>query len=107
MFKGIGIHTFFNIYQLFNFQKQDGRVSLAKALNLHPIDELDDLRTQIRVDFLYDNISFAAEKGFPWSHIQTVLTFADGFLKMTKGKVYCSHNSICYSRYITLIFNKN
>ncbi|XP_041357156.1 uncharacterized protein C8orf74 homolog [Gigantopelta aegis] len=74
------------IQEICTREKQEGRLLLSKALNLHPIDELDDLRTVIYVDYLYDNISFAAEKGFPWSHIETVLSFADDFLKMTKGK---------------------
>lgn len=66
-------------------QKNEGKAFLASQLKLTCLDDDDNLRNAIYVDFLYDNLMFAVEKGFTWRQVCTVVTFCDGILKDSKG----------------------
>ncbi|XP_064606957.1 uncharacterized protein C8orf74 homolog isoform X2 [Liolophura sinensis] len=43
-------------------------------------------RESIHLDFLYDSIMFASEKGFPWGQVSQVMSTAEELLTGTKGK---------------------
>lgn len=58
---------------------------MASQLKLTCLEDDDNLRNAIYVDFLYDNLMFAVEKGFTWRQVCTVVTFCDGILKDSKG----------------------
>lgn len=66
-------------------QKNEGKAFLASQLKLTCLEDDDNLRSAIYVDFLYDNLMFAVEKGFTWRQVCTVVTFCDGILKDSKG----------------------
>lgn len=66
-------------------QKNEGKAFLASQLKLTCLEDDDNLRNAIYVDFLYDNLMFAVEKGFTWRQVCTVVTFCDGILKDSKG----------------------
>ncbi len=68
------------------FQKAKGRKKIAKKLKLKAYNEENDLKSAIYIDFLYDNITFTAEKGFAWSQVAHVLHFAQEFLHDCRGK---------------------
>jgi hypothetical protein len=58
---------------------------LARHLNLKSLQDDENLRNAIYVDFLYDNLTFAVEKGFTWKQVCAVVTFCDGILKDSEG----------------------
>lgn len=68
-----------------NLPKNEGKAFLASQLKLTCLEDDDNLRNAIYVDFLYDNLMFAVEKGFTWRQVCTVVTFCDGILKDSKG----------------------
>lgn len=47
------------------------------------------MRQAIHLDFLYDNLMFAAEKGFPWNHVCMVVKFAENVLTNSLGTFAC------------------
>lgn len=69
-----------------NLPKNEGKAFLASQLKLTCLEDDDNLRNAIYVDFLYDNLMFAVEKGFTWRQVCTVVTFCDGILKDSKDK---------------------
>lgn len=69
-----------------NLPKNEGKEFLASQLKLACLEDDDNLRNAIYVDFLYDNLMFAVEKGFTWRQVCTVVTFCDGILKDSKDK---------------------
>lgn len=81
----ISIHWVF----FFHFQKQRGQRKLSKHLNLTADDGELDMRQAIHLDFLYDNLMFAAEKGFPWNHVCLVVKFAENVLTNSLGTFAC------------------
>lgn len=68
-----------------HLQKNEGKAFLASQLKLTCLEDDDNLRNAIYVDFLYDNLMFTVEKGFTWRQVCTVVTFCDGILKDSKG----------------------
>ncbi|XP_078255566.1 uncharacterized protein C8orf74-like isoform X1 [Rhinoraja longicauda] len=66
--------------------KEDGRQLLTKLLNWDDFDEERDLKPGILLDYLYNTIIFAAEKGFPWPSVAAAAGFSHELLCETKGK---------------------
>uniref|UniRef100_A0A8D0G5W5 Chromosome 8 open reading frame 74 n=1 Tax=Sphenodon punctatus TaxID=8508 RepID=A0A8D0G5W5_SPHPU len=56
-----------------------------KLLLWEEFDEVRDLRRSITLDFLYNSLIFAAEKGLPWPAVAGVGTLAGELLNETKG----------------------
>ncbi|GFO04676.1 hypothetical protein PoB_003118100 [Plakobranchus ocellatus] len=54
---------------------------LAQKLQLDPYLDPKDPQKAPFITFLYENIAFAADKGFPWMHICCIVKFAHEFLK--------------------------
>ncbi|XP_071119441.1 uncharacterized protein C8orf74 homolog isoform X1 [Haliotis cracherodii] len=69
-----------------SIEKSAGRQKLAKILKLKEYNEENDLKAAIYVDYLYDNVMFAAEKGFSWHQVTVILQFALDFLQQCQGK---------------------
>jgi len=74
------------------FQKPRGRQCLAQHLGWTAFDEELDMRTAIHLDFLYDNLMFAVEKGFTWDEVCIVFQTSDQLLMESMGNVpYTAH----------------
>lgn len=43
------------------------------------------MQKSIHLDYLYDNLLFAVEKGFPWDQICLVVKFAEDLLTYSLG----------------------
>lgn len=74
------------ITQIYYFQKEQGRLAFAKSLGWAPFDEDKNMQQSICLDFLYDSMNFAIEKGFPWNKVAFVVAFADKLIDQIKGK---------------------
>ena len=70
----------------FSFQAEQAKELLSQKLKLGPYLDPKDLQKAPFITFLYENISFALEKGFPWTHICLVVQFAHEYLKRILGK---------------------
>ncbi|XP_041043372.1 uncharacterized protein C8orf74-like [Carcharodon carcharias] len=66
--------------------KEDGRCLLIKLLKWETFDEEKDLKPGILLDYLYNTIIFAAEKGFPWPTVALAVCFSEELLHETEGK---------------------
>lgn len=65
-------------------QKAEGRLALAECLQWEPFDEEKDMQRSIELDYFYDNIMFAVNKGFSWDKVVTVFEFAGKLLQEIK-----------------------
>ncbi|XP_078061779.1 uncharacterized protein C8orf74 homolog [Mustelus asterias] len=74
------------VRQVAELQKEDGRCHLIKLLKWEAFDEEKDLKPGILLDYLYNTIIFAAEKGFPWPSVALAVCFAEEILCETEGK---------------------
>ena len=43
------------------------------------------MQTSIKLDFLYDNLMFAVDKGFSWDKVVAILEFSAELLKEITG----------------------
>ena len=59
--------------------KADGIRLLAKQLNFNNVDFEEDLRSASLVDYYYNILRFAAEKGMAWSEVSCCLSFANSY----------------------------
>ncbi|XP_062926996.1 uncharacterized protein C8orf74 homolog [Mobula hypostoma] len=75
-----------DLWQVIRLQKEDGRRHLTKLLKWEDFDEERDLKPGILLDYLYDTIIFAADKGFPWPSVAVAVCFSQELLCETKGK---------------------
>ncbi|XP_067839880.1 uncharacterized protein C8orf74 homolog [Heptranchias perlo] len=75
-----------DVREVVKLQKEDGRCHLIKLLKWEVFDEEKDLRPGILLDYLYNTIIFAAEKGFPWPSVALAVHFSEELLYETKGK---------------------
>ncbi|XP_076440920.1 uncharacterized protein C8orf74 homolog [Babylonia areolata] len=66
--------------QIASCPDHEGRCRLAQLLDLGPYDDEGNMDRAIRVDFFYDHLRFAADKGFPWDQVCSLLQFAAEFL---------------------------
>uniref|UniRef100_A0A2C9M4P1 Uncharacterized protein n=1 Tax=Biomphalaria glabrata TaxID=6526 RepID=A0A2C9M4P1_BIOGL len=69
------------IYYLSKKQEILAKDLLAKKLGIAPVYDKNDTQKPLFIDYIFDNIKFSAEKGFPWQHISIVVKFAHEFLK--------------------------
>ncbi|XP_007902657.1 uncharacterized protein C8orf74 homolog isoform X2 [Callorhinchus milii] len=67
-----------------SLQKEDGRYFLMTLLNMD-FDEDRDLKPGILLDYLYNAIMFAVQKGFPWPNVVLVARFSEELLEETMG----------------------
>ncbi|XP_072355134.1 uncharacterized protein C8orf74 homolog isoform X1 [Scyliorhinus torazame] len=72
--------------QVLQLQKEDGRCHLIKLLKWEDFDEEKDLKPGIILDYLYNTIIFAAEKGFPWPSVAVAVCFSEELLYETEGQ---------------------
>lgn len=72
------------------FQKDERRLALAKTLKWPPFDEDQNMQEAIKLDFLFDSMNFAVEKGFPWNKIAFIVQFADKLTEEIKCKYSCN-----------------
>ncbi|RUS81863.1 hypothetical protein EGW08_010386, partial [Elysia chlorotica] len=70
-----------DIKEITALQVDDAKELLSKKLKLSPYLDPNDLQKAPFITFLYENISFASEKGFPLMHIGLVVKFAHEYLK--------------------------
>jgi len=49
-------------------------------------DEDQDMQRSIHLDFLYDTLQHATEKGFTWDKVATCVNYADQLVGKIKGK---------------------
>lgn len=66
--------------QIVSAEETQGKCLLSHLLHLGPYLEERNLQRSVQVDFLYDHLTFAAKKGFPWDHVCDVVQFAQEFL---------------------------
>ena len=64
---------------------------LLECLKWDSFDEDKDMQRSIHLDFLYDNLMFAVNKGFSWDKVVTVFDFGSELLSEIKG------NSVVYT----------
>ncbi|XP_028652215.1 uncharacterized protein C8orf74 homolog [Erpetoichthys calabaricus] len=74
-----------DLQKIVKLQKEDGRQHLRQILQWHDFDEECDLRAGICLDFVYENILFAVNKGFPWKAVGVVAKLSEELLTDTKG----------------------
>ncbi|KAK6188201.1 hypothetical protein SNE40_004432 [Patella caerulea] len=67
-------------------QKTQACSLMANCIGIKPYDKEKNLNTDIYVNYLYDHIMFAVERGFPWKSVGIVVNFANRLLKFSKGK---------------------
>ncbi|KAK3579122.1 hypothetical protein CHS0354_022142 [Potamilus streckersoni] len=65
--------------------KNEGRQKLAVLLGWKPFDEEKELQQDIHLDYLYEVLTFAAEKGFPWGQVAHVVKLAESLLQNIKA----------------------
>ncbi|XP_069742721.1 uncharacterized protein C8orf74 homolog isoform X2 [Narcine bancroftii] len=75
-----------DVRRVARLQKEDGCRLLTKLLKWEDFDEERDLKPGILLDYLYNTIIFAAEKGFPWPSVAMAVSFSQELLCKTKGK---------------------
>uniref|UniRef100_UPI00398F84E3 uncharacterized protein C8orf74 homolog isoform X1 n=2 Tax=Pristiophorus japonicus TaxID=55135 RepID=UPI00398F84E3 len=75
-----------DVRQVVELQKEDGRCQLMKLLKWEVFDEEKNLKPGILLDYLYNTIIFAAEKGFPWPSVALAEHFSEELLYETEGK---------------------
>ena len=75
------------VYLLLFFisQKPSGRLMLLECLKWDSFDEDKDMQRSIHLDFLYDYLMFAVNKGFSWDKVVTVFDFGSELLSEIKG----------------------
>lgn len=66
-------------------QKYKGQEFLAKKLRLGPLDE-EDLKSGLIVDYVYDVLQYATNRGFPWREVSQAVSFALEFLHRSQGE---------------------
>ncbi|XP_067678544.1 uncharacterized protein C8orf74 homolog [Haliotis asinina] len=74
------------VKKIASIEKSSGCQELAEILKLKEYNEENDLKAAIYIDYLYDNVMFAAEKGFSWHQVSVILQFALDFLQQCQGK---------------------
>ena len=57
-----------------------------KALEWKKFDEEDDPQRALLLDYLYDNLMFTVEKGFPWNAVCRCHELANEMLEESKGE---------------------
>lgn len=67
-----------------SLQRPAGRLALAECLQWEAFDEEKDMQRSIHLDFLYDNIMFAVDKGFSWNKVVTIFEFTVELLQQIK-----------------------
>ncbi|XP_077976532.1 uncharacterized protein C8orf74 homolog [Styela clava] len=67
--------------------KYKGQEYLARKLQLSPIDEEDDLKSALLVDYYYDVLQYAVNRGMAWKDVVSCLNFASDILDATQGQV--------------------
>ncbi|KAK3782516.1 hypothetical protein RRG08_061746 [Elysia crispata] len=70
-----------DIKEIVALPAEQAKELLSQKLKLGPYLDPKDLQKAPFITFLYENISFALEKGFPWTHICLVVQFAHEYLK--------------------------
>ncbi|XP_060556460.1 uncharacterized protein C8orf74 homolog isoform X2 [Ruditapes philippinarum] len=75
-----------SVEYLASLPKDQSRLALAKTLKWPPFDEDHDMQEAIKLDFLFDSMNYAVEKGFPWNKVAFVVKFAD---KLTEELQNC------------------
>ena len=65
-------------------QKSAAHKRLAVELGHDKYDEAN-IRAAVHTDFVYDNLMFAVEKGFPWDHVCSVAKFSSTLLQDAIG----------------------
>ncbi|KAK3090191.1 hypothetical protein FSP39_009910 [Pinctada imbricata] len=66
-------------------QKSPGHKLLSSYLGYEKYDEDADIQGAVHTDFVYDNIMFGVEKGFPWEQVCAIAKFCNGLLKESIG----------------------
>lgn len=83
-----------DIKEIIALPADDAKEVLSTKLGLGSYHDPKDLQKAPFITFLYDNISFASEKGFPWMHISLVAKFAHEYLKRILVKDHCLGDAI-------------
>ncbi|KAL4236124.1 hypothetical protein ACF0H5_004510 [Mactra antiquata] len=73
-----------NVQSISNFNREQGRLELAKVLEWPLFHEEKIMQQSIHLDYLYDSWTFAVEKGFPWCKVAYIVTFADKLISQIK-----------------------
>ena len=76
------------------FQRNEGRLKLAKHLKWTPFDEDDEPQLSIRLDYLYDSLMHMVEKGFSWHAIAVLFNVSSQLLEESLSKFI--HLSYCF-----------
>ncbi|XP_045160414.1 uncharacterized protein C8orf74 homolog [Mercenaria mercenaria] len=66
-----------SVEYLSSLPKVQGRLALAHKLGWPPFNEDQNMQESIKLDFLFDGMNFAVEKGFPWNKVAFVVMFAE------------------------------
>lgn len=67
-------------------QKYKGQEYLARKLQFGQVDGEEDLRSGILVDYYYDILQFAVNRGIRWKEVTSSLNFATSILQSITGK---------------------
>uniref|UniRef100_H2XKJ8 Uncharacterized protein n=2 Tax=Ciona intestinalis TaxID=7719 RepID=H2XKJ8_CIOIN len=65
-----------------NISKARGQQLLARHLRLLDVNFNEDLRSGALVDYYYDVLQFATNRGMPWREVAQSLKFAEGFFQV-------------------------
>ncbi|KAL8570046.1 hypothetical protein ACOMHN_036323 [Nucella lapillus] len=66
--------------QIASCKDEKGRCLLAELMGLGAYGDERNMDRAIQADFFYDHLKFAADRGFPWEQVCSVLHFAVEFL---------------------------
>ncbi|XP_029452014.1 uncharacterized protein C8orf74 homolog [Rhinatrema bivittatum] len=73
------------VQKVVQLQKAVGRKFLRESLKWDDFDDVGDLRESVLLDVLYDSLSFAADKGFPWSAVALSGKLSEELMNECKG----------------------
>ena len=88
-----------NYKEIFHASSQELRKTILLAsLGIEELDEEDELRKSIVLDFCLDIVSFSSNQGFSWENVHRAVSFGVRLLDETacKGK-------FCNQKYISVI----
>ncbi|XP_005107063.3 uncharacterized protein C8orf74 homolog [Aplysia californica] len=80
-FEGCTMLSVVEVQQIVKLPPIPAKELVAEKLGIPPYNDVKDPQKAPFINFIYDNIIFAVEKGFPWDHVSLVVKFAHEFLK--------------------------
>jgi len=93
-FKGINVPSQEDLQTIIQLPSDTAKEYLAEKLGIPPYHDAKDPQKAPFVNYIYENIMFAGEKGFSFTNIAAVVKFAHVFLKSILVENHCLSDAI-------------